>query len=404
MPRWTQHLTTKILVGLLLGIMLGAALHYWPSTPLRDRYVLNTLRVLGQAFITLIKILVVPVVFFSLTAGVCGLRSGVGLGRIAFKTVVLYLCTTFFAIAMALGFAVWFGVGSGLAPMHAVATLTQPPTILASIKRIFLGNPIDAFMGRNMLQLIVIALIVGLLIRQFAKALARVERFVLRTNDVLMVVILWVMQLAPYGVFCLVSVLFARIGFELLGALAGYFAAVLFVLAVQWTVIYGLLLRFLARLNPWTFFKKMRAVILFAFSVSSSNATIPLTLKTCINALGIREMVAAFVIPLGATVNMDGSAIMQGVATVFVANLYGIHLAWHAYLLIMVAATLASIGAAGVPSAGLVTLAMVFQQVGLPVEGIAIILGVDRLLDMARTAVNVTGDATVACVVAHSER
>lgn len=308
-----------------------------------------------------------------------------------------------FALTMALGFAWLFGVGRAQEPIASTAAMTTPPSLQSSLLRVIFSNPIHAFTGANMLQLILIAILVGVAIRHWRVKAEKLERFIVRTNGVLMMAILWFMLIAPYGIFCLVTVIFAKSGLDLLGSLAGYFATVLFVLAVQWVVIYGSMLSLLARLNPLQFFRKMRSAMLFAFSVSSSNASIPIVLEACQEQLGIDNSVASFVIPLGATVNMDGTAIMQGVATVFVANLYGLHLGLQSYLLVIISATLASIGAAGVPSVGLITLAMVFQQVGLPVEGIAMILGVDRLLDMTRTAVNISGDSTVACVVAKSE-
>jgi len=211
------------------------------------------------------------------------------------------------------------------------------------------------------------------------------------------------MNLAPYGVFCLMAKLFATLGFDTIGNLITYFLLVLFVLMLHGTVTYSLMIRLLTGLNPILFFRKMRPAMLFAFSTASSNATLPVTLETATQHLGVKNTTASFTIPLGATINMDGTAIMQGVATVFIAQAYNVDLAFSQYLSIILTATLASIGTAGVPGVGLVMLAMVLQQVGLPVEGIALIIGVDRLLDMTRTAVNVTGDCVVSCIVAKSE-
>lgn len=348
--------------------------------------------------------LVVPVVFFSLISGVCSLSSGSKLGRIALKTIALYLFTTIIAIALAILFSHLFQVGTGDHLHTADPTQIQSVSLIESVKRIFWSNPIYAFTGDNMLQLIVISILIGSMLRTGQTVFAKARTVVIRINDLMLQAILWFMLTAPYGVFCLTTIIFAKTGFDLIESLLGYFLTVLFVLCIHWSCIYSALLALLARLQPLTFYKKMRSAMMFAFSVSSSNASIPVTLETCEDKLGVDNSTAAFVIPLGATINMDGTAIMQGVATVFVANLYGIHLGISEYLMVIVSATLASIGTAGVPSVGLITLSMIFQQVGLPVEGIAIILGVDRLLDMARTAVNIAGDCCVACVVAKSEK
>ena len=218
-----------------------------------------------------------------------------------------------------------------------------------------------------------------------------------------MQLVLMLMSVAPYGVFWLMLTLFTRMGFEAIGDLAKYFFTVVVVLILHFSGTFGVLLQFVARLNPFRFFRKMSPVMVYAFSTSSSNATLPVTLETVEHRLGVKNEIAAFTIPLGATINMDGTAIMQGVATVFIAQAYNIDIGLVGYLTVIGTATLASIGTAGVPGVGLITLAMVLEQVGLPVEGIALIIGVDRLLDMMRTAVNVTGDAVVSTLVAISE-
>ena len=399
-----KNLTSKIFIALVLGIIIGITLFYTPAAAWRDQYLLETLQLLGKIFLVVIKMVVVPIVLVSLICGVCNIGGGLRLGRIAVKTVALYIVTTAIAIALALFVAWFFGVGGD----HAVKTAQEfiiktPPPLKDTILNIFPSNPFTALAKGNMLQIIFFALLFGMAINVAGTKGRMVKSFFESLNEVLMKLIILIMRFAPYGVFCLITVLFAKTGFQLIGQLLGYFFTVLAVLIIHWLVIYGLLLVVIARLNPVHFFRKIYTAMLFAFSVSSSNASIPVTLDTCKNALGVSNSAASFVIPLGATINMDGTAIMQGVATVFVANLYGIHLGLTGYLMVILMATLASIGTAGVPSAGLITLAMVFQQVGLPVEGIAIIFGVDRLLDMARTAINISGDSMVACAVAKSE-
>lgn len=395
-----ERLTTKIFIGLILGLVLGGILHHLPASTWRDQYVLYVLNFLGQLFIRVIQIIVIPVVFFSLTAGVCNLGDGSRLGLMALKTILIYLVTTAIAIVLALFFANLFAIGKGQVFVPSVPMQAMPPVSLSqNLKSVFLGNPLHAFTGHNMIQLIIFSIVIGMLIRFFNQRLAKLGEFISRTNDIIMFGIMWLMRVAPYGVFCLVTVVFAKSGFGLLGSLAGYFFTVLFVTGIQWTVIYGSMLKLFTKRNVLEFYLKLRPAFIFAFSVSSSNASIPIVLETCEEKLGISNETASFVIPLGATINMDGTAVMQGVAAVFVAHLYGIALGMTGYLMIIITATLASIGAAGVPSVGLITLAMVFRQVGIPVEGIAMILGIDRLLDMVRTAVNVTGDCVVACIV-----
>ena len=268
---------------------------------------------------------------------------------------------------------------------------------------IFPDNPVKAMAEGNMLQIIVFALLFGLAISKAGEHGARVKQFFDDINEVIMQMVHILMDLAPYGVFCLLAALFAEIGLGVLGSLASYFFSVVAVLLIHAVLVYGGLLTLLGRLNPVLFLQKMRPVQLFAFSTSSSAATLPVTLDIVQHRLGVDKSVASFTVPLGATINMDGTAIMQGVATVFISQAYAIDIGLSGYLTVIATATLASIGTAGVPGVGLIMLAMVLQQVQLPVEGIALIIGVDRLLDMLRTAVNVTGDATVSCLVAKSE-
>jgi Na+/H+-dicarboxylate symporter len=255
-----------------------------------------------------------------------------------------------------------------------------------------------------MLQVIVFSILFGLAISRTGGEIGgNMKTFFEHLNEVVLKMMMLLMQLAPYGVFCLLAKLFASIGFSAITDLAKYFFTVLFVLLLHGVLVYGALLKLFTGLNPVTFFKKMWKVAVFGFSTASSNATLPVTMRTVEHDLGVDNKVASFTVPLGATINMDGTAIMQGVATIFIAQVYNVDIGVSGYLMVILTATLASIGTAGVPSVGLVMLAMVLQSVGLPVEGIALIIGVDRLLDMVRTAVNITGDATVSTIVANSE-
>ena len=254
-----------------------------------------------------------------------------------------------------------------------------------------------------MLQIIVFAVLFGLAMAMSGKAGERLAAVFTDLSDVIMKLVTLLMNLAPYGVFFLMAKLFTTLGFETITSLAKYFAVVMAVLIIHGLVSYAVILKLLSGLNPVIFFRKMRDAALFGFSTSSSNATMPVTMETVTKKLGVKNSIASFTVPLGATINMDGTAIMQGVATVFIAQVFAVDLTLTDYLMVVLTATLASVGTAGVPGVGLIMLAMVLQQVGLPVEGIALIIGVDRLLDMTRTAVNVTGDAMVSCIVGKSE-
>jgi Na+/H+-dicarboxylate symporter len=346
----------------------------------------------------------VPLVFVSLVCGASNLGGGGGMGRIGLKTLALYLMTTAIAITLALLTAtiVQPGVGIDLAAGSEFVA-RDSPSLKAVIINIFPTNPIKAMADGNMLQVIVFAILVGIAITHCGEPGARVRSMLLDWNEVIMALVLMLMKVAPIGVFCLMTTLFTKMGFSAILDLAKYFFTVAFVLLLHFTGTFGLMIRFMARLNPVTFVSRMAPVMAYAFSTSSSNATLPVTLETVEKRIGVKNEIASFTVPLGATINMDGTAIMQGVATVFIAQAFNVEISMVGYLTVIATATLASIGAAGVPGVGLITLALVLEQVGLPVEGIALIIGVDRLLDMMRTAVNVTGDATVSTIVARSE-
>ena len=279
----------------------------------------------------------------------------------------------------------------------------ESPPIKQVFLEIFPSNPVKAMAEGNMLQVIVFAILVGVAISKSGEHGSRLRDSLDDWNEVIMKLVLMLMSVAPIGVFCLMTTVFANMGFGGIFDLAKYFFNVVLVLVLHFLLTYFLLLRFLAGLNPLRFYKDFYPVMVYAFSTSSSSATLPVTLETLEKKMGVRKEVASFTAPLGATINMDGTAIMQGVATVFIAQAYSVEIGLAGYMTVILTATMASIGTAGVPGVGLITLALVLQQVGLPVEGIALIIGVDRLLDMLRTSVNVGGDATVASIVAKSE-
>jgi Na+/H+-dicarboxylate symporter len=336
--------------------------------------------------------------------GTCSLSDPKKLGRLGGKSIGLYLVTTAIAITVAISLALLFNPGEGIGlPSQASYDAKEAPTLARVIIDMFPTNPFEAMAKGNMLQVIVFALLFGIAMALSGKAGKRVATVFEDLNTVILKLVTLLMNIAPYGVFFLMAKLFTTIELNLIVSLAKYFGVVVLALLLHAFVNYTLLLKILTGLNPLTFLAKMKHTCLFAFSTSSSSATMPITLETATKKLGANNSVASFTIPLGATINMDGTAIMQGVATVFIAQVFSVDLTISDYLMVILTATLASVGTAGVPGVGLIMLAMVLNQVGLPVEGIAIIIGVDRLLDMTRTAVNVTGDCMVTCVVAKSE-
>ena len=408
-----MNLTQRILLAMAAAILLGSAtqqLLLWPEIPAWLATVLNDglaggiFYVGGKIFVASLKVLVVPLVFISLVCGTCQLQGQSSLGRLSFKAIGLYLLTTAIAISIAILVAELLQPGMGI-EMSTTADFVAPASqpISQVFINIFPNNPVKAMAEGNMLQVIVFAILIGLAISRSGEHGERLARTFNDWNEIMMTLVTLLMKLAPYGVFCLLFSLFAKQGLGVIGDLALYMFTVLLVLAIHALGVYPLLLKGFSGLNPMIFLRKMRNTQLFAFSTASSSATIPVTLRAVEQRLGVSNRIASFTVPLGATINMDGTAIMQGVATVFIAQAFGLELGLTDYLLVIATATLASVGTAGVPGVGLVTLAMVLQQVGLPVEGIALIIGVDRLLDMVRTAVNVTGDATVSCIVASSE-
>lgn len=407
-----MNLTTKILVSMLAAIVLGsitqavlaADLPSWLDALLRDGLRDGLFLIIGKVFIASLKVLVVPLVFVSLICGVCHLKDQSSLGWLSLKTMSLYILTTGMAISLALILGSLLQPGSGVS--LDTATEYTPPastSLVDVIINIFPTNPIAAMANGSMLQVIVFALLLGVAIGRAGEAGGRIAATFEDWNQVLMKLVTMLMQLAPYGVFALLFGLFAKQGLGTIGDLLTYMLTVILALMIHALLVYPLLLKSLSGLSPVIFLNKLRSTQLFAFSTASSSATLPITLTTVQKRLGVDQKVASFAVPLGATINMDGTAIMQGVATAFIAQAFGLDLSLTDYLLVVFTAMLASIGTAGVPGVGLVTLAMVLQQVGLPVEGIALIIGVDRILDMIRTAVNVTGDAMVSTVVAKSD-
>ena len=400
-----RTLSKRIIIAMVIGAALGILINsfFMDMGFVRDWLVGGLFDMTGRIFISSLQMLVVPLVLVSLVCGASALDDPKKLGRVGGKAVGLYLLTTCLAITFAMSAALIFkpGVGTDL-PSEDYSVETAPP-ITDTLVNIVPSNPVSAMAEGNMLQIIVFAILFGIALSLAGKPGERLRSVFEDVNSVIMRLVLMIMWIAPIGVFALMTELFATTGWGTIRSLANYFALVLVVLVLHALIVYPTLLAVIGRVNPWVFMRKMRPVQLFAFSTASSNATLPITLSTVQNRLGVGRGTSAFTVPLGATINMDGTAIMQGVATVFIAQAYGIDLGMGALLTVVAMATMASIGTAGVPGVGLILLATVLTQVGLPIEGIALIIGVDRILDMTRTAVNVTGDATVATLVGKSE-
>ncbi|WP_269082171.1 dicarboxylate/amino acid:cation symporter [Thalassomonas actiniarum] len=411
------NLTTRIVIAMIAGIVTGAFLQlimpngsdlviplYLFDFSVRGFFVDGVFEVIGQIFVASLRMLVVPLVFVSLICGTCSLKDTSKLGRIGGKAIGLYLMTTAIAISFAMSLALFVSPGEGV-NMASETTFAskEAPSLAQVLINMFPSNPFASFAQGNMLQVIIFALLFGIAIALSGQAGERVAKIFTDMNEVIMRLVAILMNIAPYGVFCLLAGLFTDVSLKTFGNLLVYFLVVFFALLVHGLVTYPVILKVLTGLNPLVFLKKMRNTIVFAFSTSSSNATIPVTLETATKKMGVKNSIASFTVPLGATINMDGTAIMQGVATVFIAQVFNVDLSITDFLMVILTATLASIGTAGVPGVGLIMLAMVLEQVGLPVEGIGLIIGVDRLLDMTRTAVNVTGDTMVTLIVGKTE-
>lgn len=402
-----MNLANKVLVALVLGIIIGLGLNVFglSNQAWVDTYLISGLfHVVGTLFINALKMLVVPLVLFSLIPGIIGIGDIRLLGRIGGKTFALYMITTAIAIATAILFATAFGIGEGMnIPTDTNFVGKEPTSFSQVLINIVPSNPIAALANGEMLAIIFFSIFFGVALLSLAKESHQLIDIIEQINAVIMKMVGMVMLVAPYAVFCLVAKAVAQLGLDLLSQLLGYFCVLVMALLFHAFVTQMLLLKSLSGLDVGLFLKKVRTAQLFAFSTSSSGATIPVTLRTVQQRLGVDRATSSFSVPFGATINMDGTAMMQGAATVFVANLYGIDLSMGQYLIVIATAVLASIGTAAVPSVGLVMLTIVFDQVGLPVGALGIIFGVDRLLDMVRTAVNVTGDAVVTSIVAKSE-
>lgn len=409
---------------ILIAMALGTAYGFWAANSGNVAHVDVWIKPVGTLFLNLLKMIAVPLVLFSLVAGVASLDDTSKMGRIGGKTILLYLGTTAIAITIGLLVAGILQPGSDIseelretlrasfaASAKAKADAAGSVSIVDQLVGIVPTNPFGALADGKMLQVVFFALMLGIALTKLGQkrnTKPLVETFQLLSDAIIEMVML-IMRIAPFGVFALMAAVITDLGKgpeqmgELLSALAGYMLTVVIGLALHGILVYGLLLRFVAKVKIGTFLRAMVPAQLLAFSSSSSGATLPVTINCCEKGIGVDEEVSSFVLPLGATINMDGTGLYQGVAAIFIATVYGMDLTMGQQLQIVLTAALASIGTAAVPGVGIVMLTIVLGQIGVPLEGIGLILGVDRILDMCRTVLNVSGDATVACCVARSE-
>ncbi|WP_405308912.1 dicarboxylate/amino acid:cation symporter [Methanobrevibacter sp.] len=390
-----------ILIGMILGFIVGLILNFWVKDPFIKDIVLidNVFYIGGTVFIKLMKMLVVPLVFCSIVVGVASISDIRKIGKIGGTTILIYLLTTALAITIALLIAGIIKPGEGLNMAGlAQANLTTAQSMADTVINIIPDNPINSLASGDMLPVIIFGVLIGIILAKLREETKTVNKLFEEGNTIMMEMTSIVMKFAPIGVFCLMAKTFAGLGFGGLMPLLKYIGCVLLGLAIQAFIVYPSIMVILTRLNPIKFFKRFISVMFFAFSSSTSNATIPLNMEK-LSDMGVSRDVSSFTIPLGATINMDGTAIMQGCAVMFAAQAYGIDLGTSALITVVFTAVMASVGTAGVPSVGLITLNMVFNSVGLPVDAIGIIMGIDHLLDMFRTAVNVTGDAICTLIV-----
>lgn len=399
--------TKKILLSMLIGLVVGLALHYL----LPDGYIKQTILVdglfylLGQGFVRMLQMLVVPLVFFSITCGVMQMNDISRFGRVAVRTLVLYALTTAVGIifAFVLSNFIKQGIGMSISGVSTPEVDTDAaPKLIDTIVNIIPKNPIESMAKGDMLQIIFWAFITGIVCGKFPKDLKLFVDIIETGNNFMMKVTALIMKVAPLGVFALIARTFTDVGLGIVGPLLKFLLAVIAAMILLIIVIYVPLISISSKAGPKQFFKKVLPVYTFAFSSASSNATIPLTLSSC-DALGVPREISSFTIPLGATINMNGTAIYQGCAVIFIANAFGIELSTADLITVVLTAVLSSIGTAGVPGSGMIMLSMVLTSVGLPVEGVSLIMSVERIVDMFRTALNVTGDVVATFISATLE-
>jgi Na+/H+-dicarboxylate symporter len=394
------QLTTKIFIGLILGIIVGLLLQGNPQ--IAKTYISP----FGTLFLNMIKMIIVPLVFSSLIVGAASIGDPKSLGRIGGKTLVYFLVTTAFAVIIGLILGFVLNPGAGLSiPVDASQEAAEMPSLIDTLLNIIPANPLKGLVDGNILQIIAFALFLGVACTFLPKEKSEpFEKFFESLAEVMYKVTAIVMSFAPIGVFALIVPVVSNYGIDVLKPLSLVIISVYIGCILHAVLVYSSAVKMFANMSPVKFFKGIAPAAITAFSTSSSSGTLPITISSAKENLGVPDKIASFVLPLGATINMDGTALYQGVCALFIAQVYGIELGISQILIIILTATLGSIGTAGVPGAGLIMLTLVLQSVGLPLEGLVLIAGVDRILDMARTCVNVVGDASCAVVVSATEK
>lgn len=393
--------TKKIIVSMVLGIIFGVFINLIDiSQSSTHSIIINGLDLVSHLFLSALKLIIIPLIFFSIVCGIVSLSEDVSISRLGIKTISLYLVTTVIAISLGLLFASLISYEPVL-----VTDLNSEINVkdMQSENNFFPNNIFKSMVDGNIIHLLIFSILIGISASRIKEKIKTFIKYVHEFNEVINELVRIIISFTPLAVFCILSKTFATQGLDTLIPLMGYFMTVVAVLLLHFFITFSLLLRIFTRLDPIRFYRNIKDVLVFTFSTSSSSASIPFTLKTANEKCGVDKSISTFSIPLGATINMDGTAIMQGCATFFLASLYGIDLGINEILTIVITATIASIGTAGIPSAGIIMLTVIFTQIGIPLEGITLLLGVDRLLDMMRTSVNVSGDLCISCIVASSE-
>ena len=393
--------TKKIIVSMILGILIGVTFNLTSLIESSSgTYVINLLDLVSYLFLSSLKLIIVPLIFFSIVCGIVSLSDDVSISRLGIKTLLLYTITTVIAISLGLLFSSFINYEPiEIKNLDSVINIEN----IETDGNIFPNNIFKSLSDGNIIHLLIFAVLIGISAARIKNRIKTFIKYFYDFNDVINELVKLIISFTPIAVFCILAKTFSTQGVETIMSLAGYFFTVVFVLLFHFLFTFSILIKFFTALNPVKFFQNLKDVVIFTFSTSSSSASIPFTLKAAEEKYGIDKSIGTFTVPLGATINMDGTAIMQGCATFFLASLYGIDLGMNEIVTIVITATIASIGTAGIPSAGIIMLTVIFTQIGIPLEGITLLLGVDRLLDMIRTSVNVSGDICISCVIASSE-
>ena len=399
--------TKKVLFSMVTGIIVGVLINnfFLPSYFIESILINQVLHTISSLFLILLKMIVLPLIFVSIISGIISINDVNTLGRLGIKTITLYVFTTMLAITLALFVSNFIDYNIETISQNNVIQNISPIDKNSNlILNIFPDNFFSALVDGNVIQVLSFAIFIGISASYVKNEIPEFVSLINNLNKIFNNMVMIIISFTPIAVFSLLAKTFSTEGMDVFIPLIKYFSVVVLVLLLHFAFTYSLILRVFSSLSIQKFYSKLRSLIIFTFSTSSSNASIPFTLNTIVNKYGVNKSFASFSIPLGATINMDGTAIMQGCATYFLAAYYGIDLVFSDFVLIILTATVASIGTAGIPSAGIIMLSLILTELGIPLEGITLLLGVDRLLDMMRTSVNVSGDTCISCVVAQSEK